>query len=486
MSKAALNNFIGGFNEEIDKKIDSQRTVNMYVLQSKQGKSQDVLVSFPGIKLKKTFIDETNIRSMYVTSKVFNFDEAMFVVVSDKVYQLDTAFNATLIGQLDTASGFVSISNNVNQVIFIDGSFGYIWDASVSTFQKITAPGFPVLPVNVAFLDGYFVVAWGNSSQFNVSALNDGLSWDPLAFVYMQSEPDKVVAIAQLHRRLFVFGTKITEVWYDAGEAGFPLKRDNNMLFQYGCLSKGSIAIGGIDEDKRMFWFAADDNGVGSILMSDGGSPKKISTPALEYKIQQYSNPQDCVGNAYKINGHTFYELSFNSDNHTWIFDLTTGMWFEGQMLDGSRKLLNCHAYFDKKHYIGSYKNSIIYEMSDEYTDNDGEPMYLERTTGHFSDPSFKRVHITRLYLDVVAGEGLPTPDSDEYNNIKVMCSPNKDNKGQFNYRESYIGRYGNRSNRCIFKRLGTARDWYFKFKIMTKSKVILLSAVIDYEAAGR
>lgn len=486
MAKTPFTTFCGSFNTEIDAKIDSQNLVNMYLVKSSSGKSELSMVSMPGIKKVKTFDSLNEVRNIYVTDEVFQFTPAMFVVVSNEIYQLDESLNETLIGTINTASGFISISNNVNQIIFVDGADGYIWDVSTSTFTTISSAGFPSLPVDVAFLDGYFVVPNGNSSQFNVSPLNDGLNWDALNFALMESEPDKIVAVAQIHRRLFFFGKKITEVWYNAGAADFPFRRDNNMLFQYGCLADGSIAIGGVDEDKRMFWLAGDQNGVGSVMMSDGGMPEKISTAALDYEIQGYSNPSDAVGNAYKINGHTFYELSFNADNKTWIFDLTTKEWARGQEIDGSRKRLNCHAYFNGRHYIGSHDSPNLYEMSEEYWDNDGDPMYLERITGHFADKSYRRVHIQRMYLDIVAGNGLPTRETDAYNNVKVMISPNKDNKGFGNYRDAFMGRYGDRSHRCIFKRFGTARDWYFKMKIITKSKIIILGAVLDYGVAGR
>jgi hypothetical protein len=486
MTKAAMTTFVGGFNTELDPKIDSQYTVNMYIVNSQQGKSSQSLVSMAGIKLAKLFEDVGEIRNLYVTDEVFNFEKKMYAVVANNIYELDTNLDPTLLGSIGSASGFVSISNNVNQIIFIDGSSGYIWDATTSTFSQITAAGFPVLPVDVAFLDGYFIIPHGNSNKFSVSALNDGLTWDALNFALMESEPDKIIAVVQIHRRVFLFGRKITEVWYDAGEADFPLRRDNNMLFQYGCLADGSIAIGGVDEDKRMFWLAGDENGVGSVMMSDGGSPEKISTTPLDYQIQSYSNPSDAIGIAYKIDGHTFYELSFTTDDKTWIYDLTTKQWFSGQMLNGSRKIGNCHAYYNGKHYLGSYRLPILYELSSKYTDNDGEAIKLERITGHFSSKTYRRIHISRITVDIVAGDGLPTRDTDPFKDVKMMCSINKDNKGFGNYRDQYLGRYGNRSHRCIYRRFGTARDWYFKFLMMAKSKVILLGAVIDYEEVGR
>jgi hypothetical protein len=485
MTKAALTSFIGGFNTELDPKIDSQNTVNMYVVASAQGKSQQTLVSMAGTKLALQFEGSAAIRNLYVTDEVFQFSKKMYAVVGNGVYEIDESLDITLLGTISSASGFVSISNNVKQLIFVDGSKGYIWDVSTNVFSEIISAGFPTLPVDVAFLDGYFIVPQGNSNEFFISSLNDGLTWDALNFALMESEPDKIIAIVQIHRRLFLFGKKITEVWYDAGQADFPLRRDNNMLFQYGCLAEGSIVIGGVDEDKKMFWLAGDENGIGSVMMSDGGSPEKISTPALDYEIQKYSNPSDATGIAYKIDGHVFYELSFTTDDKTWIYDLNTKLWFSGQMLNKSRKIGNCHAYYNNKHFIGSYKDPIIYELSSAYWDNDGEPIILERMTGHFASKTYRRIHISRITLDVVAGVGLPATN-EAYKDVKIMCSSNKDNRGWTDFKDQYLGQYGDRSHRVIYRRFGTARDWYFHFIMMAKSKVILLGAVVDYEEAGR
>jgi len=319
--------------------------------------------------------------------------------------------------------------------------------------------------------------------------LNNGLSWDVLNFAEIQSKPDVLIGLKTLHRRLFLFGKKITEVWYNAGKSDFPLARDDNLLLEYGCAADGSIVTG----YQKLFWLSGDENGVGSVMMTDGTVPIPISTPALDYQIQSYTDFTDARGFVYKIDGHVFYELSFTTDNKTWIYDATTNMWFEGETLDENRQLGNCHTFYKNEHYIGAYNSGIIYNLSSQYLTDDDQPILRKRICGHFSDPSLKNIVVGRVNLDIVAGEGglIDTPGAGVnkplYAEPKVYLSFSKDGGKSFSNRHvATLGKVGDRTHRCIFRRLGKARDWVFRFEVISKNKVYFLSASIDYKIIGR
>jgi hypothetical protein len=78
---------------------------------------------------------------------------------------------------LTNSTGYVGVDANTFQVIFVDGEAGYIWDTNANTFTKITDTGFPGAPIDVCYLDGFFLVAHGGTNNFQLSSFNQGMVW---------------------------------------------------------------------------------------------------------------------------------------------------------------------------------------------------------------------------------------------------------------------------------------------------------------------
>lgn len=489
MAQLGLIDVINDYSADIESKLDAQRTVNMYIRSTPEGKTKASLAPMAGTTSPMIFTGLSEVRQLIVY-KGFNY-----AVVSNKIYRISSTGIKTEIGSIGSLSGYVGVASNNAQIIWVDGANGYVYDTNTSTFSTVTAAGFPSSPQDVAFLDGYFIVNKGNTNLFFVSGLNDGLAWDALSFEGIQSRPDTLIGVRTLHRRLFLFGRVSTEVWYDAGASDFPFARDNNLLLEYGCAAPGSIAVG----HQRMLWLSGDENGLGSIMMTDGTVPSPVSIPAVDYAIQKYSSVADAKGIIYKLDGHVFYELSFTTANHTWVYDVSLNKWYEKETLNKGRSKANCHSYFNGKHYIGAYDEPVIYEMSPTvYTDSDinGTPHAIrrERVCGHFSTPYMQQIRITRFVLDIVAGVGHAgineheaKPDQTLYDDPTIFLSWSKDGGVWYSGGNNQtFGRIGDRTHRAIWRRIGTARDWVFKIDVMSKNKVFILGASIEYEIAGR
>jgi hypothetical protein len=461
-----------GYNVGREPKISSQDLVNMYVIRDEKSKTGSALVPMIGRRRVITLSEGGAIRNMYT------YREYMYAVSGNKIHRIDSILTPALLGTISNSVGFVGISSNENELIFVNGLNGYVWNRITTTFSTISAAGFPSNPASVATLDGYFIVNSSGSNQFNISGSNNGLDWNALNFALMQSQADEIISLAVLNRKLFLFGKKITEVWYNVGAADFPFRRDNNLLIEYGCKSAGSIAVG----YQLMFWLAASKEGGVSIVVTDGTMPKTVSTPAIEYVLQQMTDATNTNSLLYKADGHIFYELSFTNENKTFIYDLTTGIWLRGMELNKTRSIDNCHCFFNEKHYVGSSMDKKIYEMSSQLYSNDGEDIYYKIISGHFCDPSLKKTRILRINLDIVAGDEL---NSNELPLVFLSCS--KDGGRSYSDKKTAgLGKIGERLYRCIFRRLGSSRDWVFKFEFFGKTKFMVLNAIVDYEIYGR
>src|SRR5580698_2608142 len=398
---------VGSFHEDIVTKINAERTINMYEVDFPEGKKQSYLHPTPGKLQIATFTGGAAGRASFVfgiASNIFTY-----FVVGATIYRMDTSLVPVVLAAnfFTTTTGYVAISANQSQVIFMDGIKCYLFNTTTNVGMDNTAnlpAGFA--PLDVDFMDGYFILisnSTGQQNKFYISALNDGTMWAILDFALINSRPTVLNGVAVLKRRIFFFGLTKSEVWQDAGFADFPFRRDNNLLLEHGV-----IAINSIDEGfELMFYLSGDANGVGSIMMVYGTSPEPISTPQMDEKIQMFTNPSDAIGFVYKINGQIFYQISFQADNHTFVYNVNTKKWHEQQVLNGNRDTSVTHAFFDNKHFITTYNDSNLYQLSYAFLDNNGEKIKRTRICRTMSSPTYERIKYSRMQIDMLKGVGL-------------------------------------------------------------------------------
>lgn len=446
---------------------DGQTCVNFTLAQDPFGKREMVLVPTPGLSLLTT-LEESNLP----VRSVYSVGQTLFAVVSDRVYACNTLFSAKRIGSLDSSSGTLSMVHNNKMLALVDGSSGYIYNFTTGQFNKITASGFPPSPQMIDYLDGYFICVQGDSNVFHVSQLNDATSWEANDFAIAQSAPGKLVGLATLHGRLFLFSENSTEVWYDAGSPDFPFRRDPNYLLEYGCVAKGTIAKG----HERIFWLAQDKDGVGSVKMIDGTLPKTVSTPALDYAIQHYQSVQSAFGFVFKEDGHLFYQLTFPEDEVTWLYDVTMNVWTSLQGADRKAHRATCHTFFNGKHVIGDKTGSRLLHLSSQHVTECGEPIHRERIGPHFFDPSNRNLRVA--YFDLLLETG-----GHHLEEAHVILSMSRDGGHHFGKKQLLkIGKPAEFGKRVIWRNLGMARDFVFKLEVQQAFRPFILGANICYE----
>ena len=167
---------VGSYDNQRVSTINAERTVNMFEYLDSQGKRPKSMLPTAGlVDTMLPFGAETG-----GARQTFVFLNAIYQVFGASVYRTTgTTGNLvnTLIGTIGTSAGYVGIDANTFQVIFVDGQAGYIWDTNASTFEPITDTGFPAAPVDVCYLDGFFVVAHGGTNEFQLSSYNQGMVW---------------------------------------------------------------------------------------------------------------------------------------------------------------------------------------------------------------------------------------------------------------------------------------------------------------------
>lgn len=408
---------IGSFNNQRVPSIDSERTVNLFEYIDSRGKKPTVLIQTSGIA--STNLDFSSNTGGW--RALFYFNGNMYGVVGNKFYEISQTGSDLILtnhGTLNSANGYVGIDANTFQIILVDGQSGYIWDTLSTTFTIISDTNFPVKPIDVCYLDGFFIVAAGNTNTFLLSQFNQGLTWTPLQQGAITSHPGTIVACKTLHRRLFLFSQFFTEVWENQGiGTNLPFRRNNSFLMEYGTPATASVAVG----FDKMFFLSQDRDGLGSVMEVVGVESIPVSSRSIDFLFAQYAqtltNPvgqgvSDARGILIKENGIIFYRLNFTNANSTFVYNVTMSdpsheesmRWHEEMLLNGDRHPAQVHAFFNGSNYYGSYNKPILYLVDVNLTNNDGEPIKRMRIGKPVCPPGYQRLRIDRFQIDLLQG----------------------------------------------------------------------------------
>ncbi|MDR5802135.1 hypothetical protein [Caballeronia sp. LZ001] len=446
----------------------AQRCVNCYPEQNPSD-SEFPTTHYPRSGLiKLSTAPEVGFRSIYLAT-----DGALYAVVGETLYSIDKDdWSFATIGTLTTRSGPVSIVDNSITLVIVDGSSnGYVVDLTTKTFSVISDSAF-YGSNRVDILDDFLIFNQPSTRQFYVSGAL-AVTFDPLDIASKNGAPDKTVGCAVSNRRIWVFGERTTEVWYNAGAADFAFQRDPGVFIPHGCVSAASIAT----SDTSIYWLSPQ----GIVFRSSDMSALRISTHAMENEIRKYAEISDAWSYTYEENGHFFYVLTFPTADKTWTFDLATGQWHERMFLDQQgqehRDRLACVIDIDGKRIGGDWETGDLYEVSPDAFDDAGAPMLCIRTFSALSNEK-KNVFLTRFFADMQVGE---IPVNEEEPVARLRWS---DTRGRTwgNAVSRGLGARGQFGELVQFNRLGRSRERVFELAWSANVRTALNGAYVAAE----
>jgi len=457
--------------------VDCQRSLNLFpeVNELGTGKEGEVaaLVPTPGKRLLLT-LTGTPTRGGWRAS-----NGEFFVVGGDKLYRVSSAWVATELGTLLTSSGPVSIADNGEHVVVVDGTYGYSWTIDTSAFAQITDPDFPGADV-VTFQDGYFIFNKINTQQFFISDLN-GIGFDALDIASAEGSPDLLKSVSSLNQQLYLFGSQSLEVWYNSGDADFPFQRISGAVIDVGCVAEHSVA----KLLDSLFWLGGDDTGNGVVYRTQGNKAQRVSTPAIEAVIRglDADDIADARAWAYQQGGHHFYCLNIPGAASTWCFDASTNLWHErayNNLWSLERDRADWHAVAHGLNVVGDYEDGRIYALDPEYYTDGGTSIVRERTSPHVSK-GLNRLFHSRFQLDMETGVGID--GSGQGSDPQVMLQYSDDGGSSWSTeRWTGCGAIGARKTRVIWNRLGSSRDRVYRIRIADPVKTVLIGAELAVE----
>ena len=251
------------------------------------------------------------------------------------------------------------------------------------------------------------------------------------------------------------------ELWFNSGNATFPFERITGAVARVGTCAPHSGAI----YEKSLFFL--DENR--KVRVSKGLDPVTVSTPQIEYKIQQFATVTDAIGYIIPYEGHVFYVLNFPTSEfpvtHTFVYDITTNLWSQWTGNSATVRFRgNCYSYFNYQHLIGDRANGHLLELDNAtYQDYSANAITRRIVTRSVSQDNRYLLH-RGIEIDAEPGEGelaLKLTWSDDaghnFSTGSTITIANADYDGRFKWH-----------------RLGYAKNRIYKLETTSNAKVVI------------
>jgi hypothetical protein len=462
--------FVGPFYQARSLNADSQRAVNCFLeMDNASPRAPVALYGTPGLTLRFT------LPTGPVRGCIQDFGSTWWVG-GNTVYRVLPDYTIQTIGTIGTSSGRVSMAFSGTQIIIVDGSAGYILTATA--VLPITDGEFPNGVTRATFQDNYFAVAGDTSGRFYISDLADGRNWDGLDFASGEGSPDNTIGIISDHGELWLFGDNSAEPWTNTGNPDFPFQRATNAFIEAGTAAGDSIC----KLDNSLFWYGQDDRGAGIVWRMTGYTPVRVSNHAVEKAIQSYTTTSDAFAYSFQMEGHSFYVLTFPTEDATWVYDVATQQWFEWLWRDPNLNTLhrhrsNCHVSYGGEHLVGDWETGEVYALDfNSYTDN-GDAIIRLRTA-QTMEAEQKRLFYASLQVDMETGVGLAVGQG----SAPLVMLRFSDDGGHTwsDIKTASVGAAGQYGGRAMFRRLGAGRNRTWELSMTDPVKFAVFGAVAN------
>ena len=446
--------------------VSAQRVINMFSeRQPETAKAPVVLLPTPGLR-QFAALNADPVRGMC------QMGTDLYVVAGTGVYRVSVTGGATSLGTIP-AGGPVSLDTDGNYLCIVvpDTQQAYTVERVSGTLAQVTDADFTPAR-GVCVIDGYFVFARSNSTEFFLSALQDPTSYDALDFASAERSPDNIVAPVRVGGDLWLFGERTTEIWSNTGATDFPFVRVSGGFVSRGTAAQFSIAT----RSGTAVWLGDDR----VIYAATGIQPQRISTHAVEQAIGGYERVDDAQAWIYEQEGHAFYCLTFPSAGDTWVYDFAAGAWHERE----SEGVGVWRAQFGTQYAGGVIAGDSVdgrLWLLDPTYGREGDEQIIRVVTGTTFHAEGKPVFFSRVTAEFEAGVGLA---SGQGSDPTVWLTWSNDGGRTFsNDAEASLGAQGQYRARVEWRRLGKARERVFRLQWSDPVYTSLMAVDIDAES---
>lgn len=384
-----------------------------------------------------------------------------YVVSGTSLYSIASSGVATRLGSIP-GIGDVTMMGDGQNVVVVAEPAGYVYNGNVVGQITSNFPGASW----IGYLDGYAVAIEPNSGRVWVAGPLAPSVWNALDFATAEGAPDDVLWAVIDHRELFLFGRESTEVWYNSGNADYPLERTAS-----GFIEQGIMSAGAADKIDNSVYFLGND---GIAYRLDGYTPLRISHHPFEQAVESYSD-KACKVMAWVEGGHKF--VAFRFAKGCWLYDASTQLWHERGSLGREtwRGKFVLHAF--KSFLVADSESNKLGKLTPDAFTEFGEVMRSECTSAAISDQN-QMIEHAMLELCFETGVGVPTGQGSD---PQVMLQFSDDGGRKWSSEKwRSLGRIGEYKTRVRFARLGSSRDRVYRYAITDPVRRTLTQALLN------
>jgi hypothetical protein len=418
MNYAPFKEFLGPADTGRANMVNDEDLVCFYLEKSKRPDFPYAMYGTPGLEDEETFADAGAGR----IRGVLGLNEYVVAVSGTRVYLRDYATDTWTVyagDQIADDGKPVQIAANKTQIMIVGGGKGYI---VTGTVVQIADPDFPgnvagQIAVGCVNVDDYFatigkstVQSEASLAKFYISTLNDGTAWDSLDFGTIPASANALVGLLEDHRKLWVFGTNKSGVFFNSGNADFPFEPDSAGVVDQGLVNPNALA----SMDNTPWWLGVDGAGNGIVWRANGYLPLRVSTHAVETAFSSY-DMSDAILWTTQFNGHDFLVCTFPTSQKTWAYNAAMPKelaWFQWPYFDSpvtqqyQAHRGSCHTFQDKIHFIGDRSLPKMYRMTMTAFDDAGATIRRVRRFANVVD-GLNRIFYDGIRFDMQQGVGL-------------------------------------------------------------------------------
>lgn len=444
--------------------VSAQRCVNAYAEgEPPDAKTAVAVFGVPGID---TFATCGNgpVRGGVVQAGIPYF------VSGQSLYTVDSAGTETVLGSGISGNGVVGIAASETEIIVVNGTSGWTYNPSTTTFAQITDGDFEV-GNSVTYINGYFLVDWAGTNKFTHSDLLDGTSWSALAFATAESSSDRVVSVINNQGVLCIFGESTIEFWDHTGALSFPFQPLKGATPDRGIAAPLARA-----RQNNTVFFLGNDL---VFYRLNGLTPVPVSEYAQSNAWEQYTTTSDAFCFAYDHDGHKFVVLTFPSEGKTWEYDTTTGLWHERISWDASgsevKWRINCAVEAYGKTLVGDANSGKIGFIDPNTYTEFGDPIRMIMVSPPVHGKGLK-TFMPFFHLDVESGVGLA---SGQGSDPQYMLDYSDDGGRTFSPAQIWksAGKIGKYRTRLQWDRLGQFEQRVLRVQCTDPVKRVVLAA---------
>lgn len=460
-----------GYNPIRSQSITNQTAINCFVFEKG-------IFHTPGQSVLYSIADTAEARGILYSqlqkSGIFVIDDGVYRGTDSdhhRLFSIETLTDRVYLAENgNNTNPDIKAGNYGGQLLVADGSAIYVYtlDGKMNKAMEKSGTELPFKPDMIDYQDDYFFGISFSNNRLYASDLANGLAWAADSYTPLDFITKGLVAF---QRMLVVFGENQGVIYHDAALSPFPYTKDLTRSWEYGCINAATISKG----MGRICWLGGNSQSGPVVLASNGGDPVVISTPGIDHVIDNLTNPSDCEGFIYQIDGYIFYQLNFLSDNFSILYNFDKKKWYRVTDYRLKTHPIRKPIYYPAGNKLLAISNvdGKIYNFSSQITNENNNivPRIIISNT-----ISQDEVPFVLNRLDVFIEQGV------NRNETQVAISISKDNgRTFFQLDRKNIGVPANRKNLLRFYKLGSARWWTLKIEFFSLDKMVILNDAIGH-----